>query len=244
MGKTNITGKDAYFFPHDINARNDPKILAMRSVYGSQGYAWYFMILEILREQPDYKLKLNDFTITILAGQCQTKTQKMSVFVEQCCTTYQLLTNSNNELYSDSLIRRMRKVDEKRELGRKAASIRWDKVNGRNADALPTHTEKDTTAMQTQYGRNTNQINTNTNTNTSNNGYADLIDKLQQIFGRLFNGNDYEKLKDLCAIYTKENIIQAAEIAVKDHGARSLDYVGRMLANGFTAKKKVSDGWD
>ena len=30
--------KDAYFFSHDCNARNDPKILALRSVYGAEGY--------------------------------------------------------------------------------------------------------------------------------------------------------------------------------------------------------------
>lgn len=36
MPKTN--DKDAYFFAHDCNARNDPKILALRSVYGAEGY--------------------------------------------------------------------------------------------------------------------------------------------------------------------------------------------------------------
>ena len=36
MPKTNE--KDAYFFSHDCNARNDPKILALRSVYGAEGY--------------------------------------------------------------------------------------------------------------------------------------------------------------------------------------------------------------
>ena len=35
MPKTNE--KDAYFFSHDCNARNDPKILALRSVYGARG---------------------------------------------------------------------------------------------------------------------------------------------------------------------------------------------------------------
>ena len=35
--------KDAYFFAHDCNARNDPKVLALRSVYGTEGYGLYFM---------------------------------------------------------------------------------------------------------------------------------------------------------------------------------------------------------
>ena len=53
MPKTNE--KDAYFFSHDCNARNDPKILALRSVYGAEGYGVYFMLVEILREQPEYQ---------------------------------------------------------------------------------------------------------------------------------------------------------------------------------------------
>lgn len=44
MPKTNE--KDAYFFSHDCNARNDPKILALRSVYGAEGYGVYFIQLK------------------------------------------------------------------------------------------------------------------------------------------------------------------------------------------------------
>ena len=60
MPKTNE--KDAYYFPHDCNARNDPKILALRSVFGAEGYGVYWMLIEILREQPDYT---EDITIPV-----------------------------------------------------------------------------------------------------------------------------------------------------------------------------------
>ena len=46
--------KDAYYFPHDSNARHDPKIVAMTAVYGMAGYGYYWAIIEILREQKDY----------------------------------------------------------------------------------------------------------------------------------------------------------------------------------------------
>lgn len=48
-------GKDAYYFPHDSNARNDEKIIAVRMKYGIEGYGIYFAILEKLRESADYK---------------------------------------------------------------------------------------------------------------------------------------------------------------------------------------------
>ena len=59
MPKTNE--KDAYYFPHDCNARNDPKILALRSVFGAEGYGVYWMLIEIRREQPDYKLQVTKY---------------------------------------------------------------------------------------------------------------------------------------------------------------------------------------
>ncbi|GAF86139.1 unnamed protein product, partial [marine sediment metagenome] len=50
--------KDAYYFPHYSNARNDAKIIRLRRVLGLEGYAIYFMLLEILREQTNYKYEL------------------------------------------------------------------------------------------------------------------------------------------------------------------------------------------
>ncbi|MFG6179738.1 Lin1244/Lin1753 domain-containing protein, partial [Halomonas sp. THAF12] len=63
--------KNTYYFSHDGNARNDPKILSMRSVYGSEGYGWYWIIIEMLREQEDYKIKINKYTWNALAMQMQ-----------------------------------------------------------------------------------------------------------------------------------------------------------------------------
>ena len=67
MPKANA--KDVYYFSHDCNARNDEKILAMRSVYGLEGYAMFFMIVEIMREQNEYKLEMNKYIWSTLAMQ-------------------------------------------------------------------------------------------------------------------------------------------------------------------------------
>ena len=52
--------KDAYYFSHDSNARNDQRIMKIRMKYGIEGYGIYFGIIEILREQTDYKLTMDD----------------------------------------------------------------------------------------------------------------------------------------------------------------------------------------
>jgi hypothetical protein len=123
--------KDAYFFSHDCNARNDPKILALRSVYGAEGYGVYFMLVEILREQPDYKLAVNKYIWSTLAMQMQVEASKLEQIINDCCTEFSengntLLVNDGEYLYSASLLRRMGKVDDISNLRREAARKRWE----------------------------------------------------------------------------------------------------------------------
>ena len=129
MPKTNE--KDAYFFSHDCNARNDPKILALRSVYGAEGYGVYFMLVEILREQPDYKLAVNKYIWSTLAMQMQVEASKLEQIINDCCTEFSengntLLVNDGKYLFSASLLRRMGKVDDISNLRREAAKKRWE----------------------------------------------------------------------------------------------------------------------
>lgn len=129
MPKTN--DKDAYFFAHDCNARNDPKILALRSVYGAEGYGVYFMLIEILREQPEYKLSVNKYIWSTLAMQMQVDANRLQDIITDCCTEFAengstLLVNDGEYLYSASLLRRMGKVDDISNLRREAARKRWE----------------------------------------------------------------------------------------------------------------------
>ena len=128
MPKANA--KDVYYFSHDCNARNDEKILAMRSVYGLEGYAMYFMIVEILREQNDYKLKITKYIWNTLAMQMNTDVSKVQKFVDDCVNEFQLFVIEDNFLYSKSLIKRMGLFKEISEIRSKAAKKRWENANG------------------------------------------------------------------------------------------------------------------
>jgi len=52
--------KDSYYFPHFEAARNDRKILRLRKDLGTDGYAAYFMLLEVLRSQTDFCYPFED----------------------------------------------------------------------------------------------------------------------------------------------------------------------------------------
>ena len=127
MPKANA--KDVYYFSHDCNARNDEKILSMRSVYGLEGYAMYFMIVEILREQNDYKLKITKYIWNTLAMQMHTEASKVQKFVDDCVSEFQLFEVSDDFLYSKSLIKRMGLFKEISEIRSKAAKKRWENAN-------------------------------------------------------------------------------------------------------------------
>lgn len=51
--------RDAFYFKHDSNARNDEKIIALRMTHGMAGYGVFWSILEKLRESTGYTLPTN-----------------------------------------------------------------------------------------------------------------------------------------------------------------------------------------
>lgn len=137
-------GKDAYYFSHDSNARTDTKIADMIFDYGMEGYGMYWVIVEVLRENENFKLKHNKSTCRALAMQMHiTCIEKITKFVDDCINDYELFATDGEFFWSESLIRRMGKVEDIREKRRKAAQKRWNKEEN-NANAY----EDDANALQ------------------------------------------------------------------------------------------------
>jgi hypothetical protein len=135
--------KDAYWFKHDSNAKDDPKCVLLIEQLGLEGFGIYWVLIEILREQPDYHYPLA--LIPSIARRYNTSTQKVEAVVKG----YQLFQSNDEEFFfSPSLLQRMEQYDDKREMARIAARKRWNMVKElpekceRNADALPTHSER------------------------------------------------------------------------------------------------------
>ena len=71
--------KDAYYFPHFCNARGDRKIKRLRKDLGLEGYGAYFMLLEVLREQDNFKFPVED--IDLLADEFGISEAKLKTIV-------------------------------------------------------------------------------------------------------------------------------------------------------------------
>ena len=100
--------KDAYYFPHDSNARNDQRLLKVRMKYGMEGYGIYFGIIEILREQSNYKLPMCVFDSIAYDLRVDVKVIKDLVTGKYNLFEYDVDTD---EFYSKSLKRRLERMD-------------------------------------------------------------------------------------------------------------------------------------
>jgi|LakMenE01Jun11ns_1017448.scaffolds.fasta_scaffold9954161_6 hypothetical protein len=49
--------KESFYFRHDYNARNDDKVLELRSKFGAEGYGVFWMIVETMAENEDGGVK-------------------------------------------------------------------------------------------------------------------------------------------------------------------------------------------
>jgi hypothetical protein len=112
--------KDAYYFSHDSNARHDRKIVALKHTYGLSGYGMWWVIVEILREQADYKLEYDEITFIMLADELGTSVEQAKDFVEDCINKYKLLVTDHEKFWSESLLKRMQRLNEIREKRKKA----------------------------------------------------------------------------------------------------------------------------
>ena len=137
------SSKEAYYFSHDSNARHDEKILAMRSVYNSEGYGWYWMLIEMMRDANAYRLQCTGkYWFNAFAKELDCTVEKFQSFYSDCVNEFNLFRSDGEFFWSDSLIRRMGKRDEKARKATEAANKRWKKEDissERNADALQPH---------------------------------------------------------------------------------------------------------
>lgn len=132
--------KDAYYFSHDANALSDPKILAMRCDYGFESYGLYFAIIEMLRNEAEYKLPLNKTTFRAIKMQTGTTIEDIEKYIQDCISEYidnetgnGLFVTDGKYFWSASLLRRMNKYEQIKQKRVEAANSRWGNNQNRKS---------------------------------------------------------------------------------------------------------------
>jgi len=135
---------DVYYFSHDSNARNDEKILMLRSEYGWEGYGIFWALIEMMFENKDTCLHHNkikgiavnyNIDITLLQNVINT------------LLTEHLFDSDGVIFWSDSLRERKAKMTEnltnKSIAGKKGMEKRWkDHVKKQTDNTVITENNK------------------------------------------------------------------------------------------------------
>lgn len=126
--------KDAFYFSHDSNAKDDPKCVMLIEQLGLEGYGIFWILIEMLRDQPGYKYPLA--LIPAIARRYNTTAEKVKAVIRG----YDLFTVDENDFFSLSLMKRMEHLDYKRELARVAGKKSAEKrlLNSGSTDVQPT----------------------------------------------------------------------------------------------------------
>ncbi len=72
----------AHYFSHDSNARNDQKIMILRTEFGWEGYGIYFAMLEIMFDDEETEIKKKALKAIAYANNIDH--QKLSSIINLC----------------------------------------------------------------------------------------------------------------------------------------------------------------
>lgn len=105
-----IIQKDSFYFSHDANAKDDYKCMYMIDEMGLEGYGIFWILVETLREQKDYRYPIR--LIPSIARKYNTTPSKIVDVIEK----YELFViDEQSFFFSHSLNRRMSFFEQKKE---------------------------------------------------------------------------------------------------------------------------------
>lgn len=134
---------ESYFFSHDYNSRNDPKISNLRMKEGMEGVGIYWCIVEELYEEGGF----------VLLSECERIAYDLRVKVEKVkrvVINYLLFRNDGTKFWSESCLRRIEARNVKSGKARESALERWNK-HKQDANALPP--QSDSNAIKERKGK-------------------------------------------------------------------------------------------
>jgi hypothetical protein len=119
--------KDSLYFAHDLNARNDLKIIRLRTKYGAEGYGIFWMLIEILAEN-GAKIEFED--IPCIASLIGVKEELLKEIITFCLSDkIALFCQQNGHFFNKRIIAHEERRKSFIESGRQGARKRWGTAN-------------------------------------------------------------------------------------------------------------------
>ena len=259
--------KDVYYFSHDVNASNDPKIIVMKELCGVIAYAWWWILIEQLAVQEDYKLPMDKITFAGLAiafGMKQneanassneakaSKSKQAEAFINLLINECELLETDGEYFWSPSLIRRnlLRKnkqieISRKRSEAGRLGGLKSAEQRSKTKQMLEANEANEANQAKGKE-RKGNNIERDTRAREDENPLSMFDDdevKNKPIYELYMKSIGVvspaikERLDDLVESYGKERVIVAINTTA-DNGGNSIKYVETVTAGNL--KKEVN----
>ena len=252
-------GRDVYYFSHDVNASNDPKIIVMKELCGVIAYAWWWILIEQLAVQEDYKLPMDKITFAGLAiafGMKQneakaSKSKQAEAFINLLINECELLETDGEYFWSPSLIRRnlLRKnkqieISRKRSEAGRLGGLKSAEQRSKTKQMLEANEANEANQAKGKE-RKGNNIERDTRAREDENPLSMFDDdevKNKPIYDLYMKAiGDVspvikDRLDDLVESYGKERVIVAINTTA-DNGGNSIKYVETVTAGNL--KKEV-----
>ena len=260
-------GRDVYYFSHDVNASNDPKIIVMKELCGVIAYAWWWILIEQLAVQEDYKLPMDKITFTglgIAFGMKQneanassneanaSKTKQTEAFINLLINECELLETDGEYFWSPSLVRRnlLRKnkqveISRKRSEAGRLGGLKSAEQRSKTKQMLQANEANEANQAKGKE-RKGNNIERDTRAREDENPLSMFDDdeiKNKPIYELYMKSIGVvspaikERLDDLVESYGKERVIVAINTTA-DNGGNSIKYVETVTAGNL--KKEVN----
>ena len=260
-------GRDVYYFSHDVNASNDPKIIVMKELCGVIAYAWWWILIEQLAVQEDYKLPMDKITFTglgIAFGMKQneanassneanaSKTKQAEAFINLLINECELLETDGEYFWSPSLVRRnlLRKnkqveISRKRSEAGRLGGLKSAEQRSKTKQMLQANEANEANQAKGKE-RKGNNIERDTRARENENPLSMFDDdevKNKPIYELYMKSIGVvspaikERLDDLVESYGKERVIVAINTTA-DNGGNSIKYVETVTAGNL--KKEVN----
>ena len=120
--------KKTYYFQHDFQSFDDPKIQYIIAKFGAEGYGVWWRLVEMLHQDEHNRLPLKDYLFFAIEGQLGLESDGAKDIIMSCINDVQLLQTDGEYFWSDRVLKnvgRMNEVKEKRsQAGKKSAEKR------------------------------------------------------------------------------------------------------------------------
>lgn len=99
--------KDSYWFKHDSTAGRGTRLRKIAFIYGHWGKGIYWDVIEMLRDQSDYKYECDEFSLKMLADLIGCKDEGKFINWFKDCVKFELFCVENGYFFSEVLVENM-----------------------------------------------------------------------------------------------------------------------------------------